>query len=85
MQKLKELGAYSQFALDNGIHGFMSFAANIIGWSKEEVGVYIIYLQREIRNSKLHSIIRLKAVWGRNHPKTEHLTNFSLILVFLCR
>ncbi|KAJ9156093.1 Methyltransferase domain-containing protein [Pleurostoma richardsiae] len=63
--KLKEIGIYSQFALENDIPGFVSFVANLLGWSKEEVEVYAAHFRREMRNKALHGIIKLKVVWGK--------------------
>ncbi|KAG8167319.1 hypothetical protein KVR01_003008 [Diaporthe batatas] len=65
-KKLKEIGHWAQTALESDIEGYVLFIANVIvGWSREEVLVYIAQLRREIRSSKNHSYFKLKAVWGR--------------------
>lgn len=63
--KLKEIGIYSQLALQNDIPGFLSFVANLLGWAKVEVDVYAAHLRREIRNKAIHGIIKLKVVYGK--------------------
>lgn len=65
-KKLKEIGHWAQTALESDIEGYVLFIANVIvGWSREEILVYIAQLRREIRSSKHHSYFKLKAVWGR--------------------
>ncbi|KAK2614105.1 hypothetical protein N8I77_000960 [Diaporthe amygdali] len=65
-KKLKEIGHWAQTALESDIEGYVLFIANVIvGWSREEILVYIAQLRREIRNSKHHAYFKVKAVWGR--------------------
>ncbi|KAK7720976.1 hypothetical protein SLS64_001269 [Diaporthe eres] len=65
-KKLKEIGHWAQTALESDIEGYVLFIANVIvGWSREEILVYIAQLRREIRQSKNHTYFKLKAVWGR--------------------
>lgn len=41
------------------------FVADVLGWSKEEVQVYIALVRRELRNTRNHAYVRLRSVWGR--------------------
>ncbi|KAL1850181.1 hypothetical protein VTK73DRAFT_9734 [Phialemonium thermophilum] len=63
--KDKEIGRYSQYALEQDIEGTVLFMANLLGWTKAEVGVYIAHLRRELRSGKFHAYYRQKTVIGR--------------------
>ncbi|KAF4998984.1 hypothetical protein FGRMN_2783 [Fusarium graminum] len=62
---LKEMGKYTQFGLETDTEGFVLFMAHALGWSKEEIQVYVAHLRREIRTGKAHAYYRQKVVWGR--------------------
>jgi hypothetical protein len=66
--KSKEIGGYSQLVTEQDLEGFVLFVANTIGWSKEEVAVYVSHFRREVRNPKHHGYYRQKVVIGRK-PK----------------
>ncbi|KAF5633323.1 demethylmenaquinone methyltransferase [Fusarium tjaetaba] len=68
--KLKEIGRFGEVFLTQDTEGFVTLAANLLGWSMEEVHVYIAKFRREVRNRKHHVYIRLRAVWGRK-PETK--------------
>ncbi|KAJ9144950.1 Phosphomethylethanolamine N-methyltransferase 2 [Pleurostoma richardsiae] len=61
----KEIGQYSRLVLETDAEGYVLFMANTLGWSKEEVTVYIAELRREIRSSKIHGYYRKRVVVGR--------------------
>lgn len=63
--KLKELGQFAFFAIDTDVEGYVTYMADLQGWSKEEIMVYAAHLRREIRNSAIHGYYSVKAVWGR--------------------
>ncbi|KAF4958006.1 hypothetical protein FSARC_11135 [Fusarium sarcochroum] len=67
---LKEIGQYGELFLTQDTEGFVTLAANLLGWSIEEVHVYIAKFRREVRNRKHHVYIRLRAVWARK-PESE--------------
>ncbi|KAF5227093.1 hypothetical protein FANTH_14875 [Fusarium anthophilum] len=68
--KLKEIGRFGEVFLTQDTEGFVTLAANLLGWSMEEVHVYIAKFRREVRNRKHHVYIRLRAVWARK-PETK--------------
>ncbi|EXM12537.1 hypothetical protein FOTG_18964 [Fusarium oxysporum f. sp. vasinfectum 25433] len=68
--KLKEIGRFGEVFLTQDTEGFVTLAANLLGWSMEEVYVYIAKFRREVRNRKHHVYIRLRAVWARK-PETK--------------
>jgi hypothetical protein len=41
----------------------------VLGWSREQVTVYIAHLRRELRSLKHHVCYWQKVVWGRK-PET---------------
>lgn len=62
---LKEAGTMAQMVLESDTEGYILFVANTLGWSREEVQVYIAHLRREIRSNKYRPYSRQKVVWGR--------------------
>lgn len=63
--KLKEIGMYGQLALEHDIPGFLSFIADLQGWSKAEVEVYAARFRRDLRNNMMHGTMMIKVVWGQ--------------------
>ncbi|KPM44501.1 hypothetical protein AK830_g2046 [Neonectria ditissima] len=64
--RLKEIGQFSQAALEQDYEGYVLFMANmVLGWSKEEVSLYCAHLRREIRSGKFHPFYRQRVVYGR--------------------
>ncbi|KAJ4202469.1 hypothetical protein NW767_005838 [Fusarium falciforme] len=63
--RLKEIGEFGQLFGTQDTEGFIVFVADMLGWSKEEVQVYIALVRRELRNTKNHAYFRLRSVWGR--------------------
>ena len=52
-------------AVMSDTEGFVLFMANVLGWSQEEIQVYIAHLRREFNSGKHHPYFRVKCVWGR--------------------
>lgn len=65
---MKEVGQFGEAFATGDTEGFVLFVANLLGWSMEEVHVYIAQIRREIRNRKIHPYFRVRVVWGRK-PK----------------
>ncbi|KAK1768287.1 S-adenosyl-L-methionine-dependent methyltransferase [Phialemonium atrogriseum] len=63
--KLREIGQFSQVALLSDVEGFILFFTNVLGWSRDQVQVYIAHLRRELRSLKHHVYYKQKIVWGR--------------------
>jgi len=62
---MKEIGQFSQTALLSDVEGFILFFTNVLGWTKEQVQVYIDHLRRELCSLKHHVYYKQKIVWGR--------------------
>ncbi|KAM0549227.1 hypothetical protein ACHAPJ_009537 [Fusarium lateritium] len=68
---LKEMGRYTQFGLETDTEGFVLFMAHTLGWTKDEIQVYIAHLRREMRAGRSHAYYRQKVVWGRKPVSKE--------------
>ena len=62
---LKELGSLTQAALESDVEGYVLFMANLFGWSREEIQVYVAHLRREIRTGNFYPYYFQRVVWGR--------------------
>lgn len=62
---MKEMGRYMQFMLETDTEGTVLFMAHTLGWSKEEIHVYIAHLRKEMRTGKSNAYHRQKVIWGR--------------------
>lgn len=62
---LKEVGTVSQVAMEEDTEGYTLALASQLGWSKEEVVVYIAKLRQEVRSSKYFPYYLQRIVWGR--------------------
>ncbi|RBA20697.1 hypothetical protein FPRO05_08144 [Fusarium proliferatum] len=63
--RLKEAGQYFQAAILQDVEGTLTFIANLLGWSKEEIHVFAARYRREIRSKKVHGYFRGKVVWAQ--------------------
>ncbi|EKJ69302.1 hypothetical protein FPSE_10555 [Fusarium pseudograminearum CS3096] len=61
----QSIGQCTQATLEQDGKGTVLHMATALGWSEEEVTVFISHLRREIRSPKIHAFFRQKAVWGR--------------------
>ena len=61
----KEIGALSQLVLESDAEGYILVLADSLGWSSDEVRVYIAHLIREVRSNKYNPYYLQKAIWGR--------------------
>ncbi|RBR26405.1 uncharacterized protein FIESC28_00810 [Fusarium coffeatum] len=63
---LKEIGQFGELFSTQDTEGFIMLVANTLGWSREQVHVYIAQFRKEIRDRKNHHpYIKLKTVWAR--------------------
>ncbi|KAG8672279.1 hypothetical protein FPOAC1_005543 [Fusarium poae] len=63
---LKEIGQFGELFSTQDTEGLVLFVANTLGWTNEEVHVYIAKFRKEIRDRKNHHPwIKLKTVWAR--------------------
>ncbi|KAM5364364.1 hypothetical protein ACJZ2D_011561 [Fusarium nematophilum] len=69
--RLKQIGQFSQAAMEQDYEGFVLYMASIVlGWSKDEVAVYCSQLRREMRSGRYHPYCRLRVVYGRKPEQT---------------
>lgn len=67
-KKLKEIGAYALAGISQDIEGWILFVwSQVMGWSKEEVTVFVAHLRRQLRdtNTKVHVYTLMRCVYGR--------------------
>lgn len=69
--KMKELGQFAQLVIEKDTEGYIVFMANTLGWTREEILVYISLLRREIRSNNSHAYYKFKAVYGRKPLNEE--------------
>ncbi|PKS05134.1 hypothetical protein jhhlp_008501 [Lomentospora prolificans] len=63
--KMKELGQCAEMVMEADTEGYIIFIANVLGWSREEIQVYLAHLRREVRSGKVHGYYKQRVVWGR--------------------
>ncbi len=63
--RLKELGTIGQVALESDIEGYILFMASTVGWTKEEIQVYISHFRRAIASGKFCPYFLQRVVWGQ--------------------
>ncbi len=64
-QRLKQIGEFTQLALEQDAEGYLLFMANTLGWTREEIMVYLAIFKREVRSGLYQAYYRQKVVWGR--------------------
>ncbi|KAI1333891.1 S-adenosyl-L-methionine-dependent methyltransferase [Xylariaceae sp. FL0016] len=68
--KLKEIGGYNRYAMEQDIEGLVLFIwSTVMGWSKEEIHVYAAHVRRELRSGKSHAYYPQRVLVGRK-PET---------------
>ncbi|KAK4239582.1 Phosphomethylethanolamine N-methyltransferase [Achaetomium macrosporum] len=69
-EKLKEIGLYALAGIDQDIEGWILFVwAQVMGWSKEQVAVYIAHLRKQLRDTNVHGYALMRCVYGRKPEK----------------
>ncbi|KAL1854083.1 hypothetical protein VTK73DRAFT_8805 [Phialemonium thermophilum] len=63
--KQREIGKFQQLAVLNDLEGTMLYMSHIIGWSRDELTVYMAQLRRELRSKDIHGYYWQKVVWAR--------------------
>ncbi|KAJ4157457.1 hypothetical protein NW754_009100 [Fusarium falciforme] len=69
--KLKEIGRFGQVYGTQDPEGFINFVAAFLGWTPEEIQVYLARLRGELRNLKIHPYAFLKTVWAQKPLDAE--------------
>lgn len=63
--KLKEIGEWVHLLLDHDTEGYVLFITMTLGWTREQILVYIAQLRREMKSGKKKAYYMQKVVWGR--------------------
>lgn len=64
--KLKEIGKWNEVNMLQGLAGFsMALMTRGLGWSKEEVDVFVAKVRNDMRDRGIHAYFRLPVVYGR--------------------
>ena len=64
-KRMKEIGLFTQLTLEQDAEGYMLFLASTLGWSREEIMVYLAMFRKEVRSGKYRPYYKQKVVWGR--------------------
>lgn len=65
-QKMREIGQYALLSIDIDLEGWILYIwTSVMGWSKEEVTVYVAHLRKQLRDKRVHAYVDFRAVWGR--------------------
>lgn len=62
---MKEIGNVTMAALEGDIEGYVLFMATTLGWTRDEIQVYIAHVRRELLSGKYYPYFWQKVVWGR--------------------
>lgn len=62
----------TQMALESDAEGYVLFLADVLGWTKEEVQVYIAYYRREVRSNKYCPYYRQKFFGGESRSNNAY-------------
>ncbi|KAK3353769.1 S-adenosyl-L-methionine-dependent methyltransferase [Lasiosphaeria hispida] len=66
----KEIGLFSKLTMESDLEGYVLYMwAAVMGWSIEEIQVYISHLRRQIKDPKTHACYRSRVVYGRKPGK----------------
>ncbi|RSL70782.1 hypothetical protein CEP54_001646 [Fusarium duplospermum] len=72
--KLREIGRFGQVYGTQDPEGFINFIAAFLGWTPEEIQLYLSRLRGELRNPKIHPYAFLKTVWAQKPLDAEPYT-----------
>lgn len=59
-QRLKQVGAFERVNMDEGIEGLtLMLFTRALGWSKDEVEVFLAQIRKEVKRKDVHSYYHL--------------------------
>ena len=65
-KKLKEVGRWHRFETDRGLEGWiMALFTRILGWSYEEVQVWLAQVRQGMKDRTIHSYTAVRVVYGQ--------------------
>ncbi|KAK4153508.1 Phosphomethylethanolamine N-methyltransferase [Chaetomidium leptoderma] len=69
-KKLRDIGSYALAGILQDIEGWILFVwSQVMGWSKEQVAVYVAHLRNQLKDRNVHGYVMMRSVYGRK-PKT---------------
>ncbi|KAL2015669.1 hypothetical protein VTK56DRAFT_5047 [Thermocarpiscus australiensis] len=72
-KKPKEIGMYAHAGIVQDIEGWILFVwAQVMGWTKEEIQVYIAYLRKQLRDPRVQSYVLMRCVYGQKPADEQH-------------
>lgn len=51
--------------MESDVEGYILFIAATIGWTRDEIQVYLAHLRQEVRSNKYYTYYQQRVVWGR--------------------
>ncbi|KAI1363334.1 S-adenosyl-L-methionine-dependent methyltransferase [Xylaria arbuscula] len=64
--RMQQLGAFSQLAMEQDLDGYaMYLFTNALGWSQQQVTVYLARMRKEMRDMRIQPYFVVEAVYGR--------------------
>ncbi|KAI8948688.1 S-adenosyl-L-methionine-dependent methyltransferase [Xylaria longipes] len=64
--KLQQLGAFCRLAMEQDLDGYaMYLFTNALGWSEQQVTVFLARVRKEMRNMQMQPYFLIEAVYGR--------------------
>ena len=63
--RAKELGVFTQAALEQDVEGYILFTTNALGWTREQILVYMKRLTKEISSRRKKPYYNQRVVFGR--------------------
>ncbi|KAH7635873.1 S-adenosyl-L-methionine-dependent methyltransferase, partial [Sordaria sp. MPI-SDFR-AT-0083] len=65
-KKLNEVGLYFYVAMNQDLAGSLQFMfGKVMGWTTEEINIYIKHLQKELKDTTLHPYFIFRMVYGQ--------------------
>jgi len=63
---LREIGHFALMGIDVDLEGWILFIwTAVMGWSKEEVTVYVAHLRKQLRDRRVHGYVEFQAIWAQ--------------------
>ena len=63
---MNELGLYLYVAMGQDLDGILQFMfGKVMGWTTEEINIYIKHLQKELKNTTLHPYFIYRMVYAQ--------------------
>ncbi|KAH7237855.1 hypothetical protein NCS52_01566400 [Fusarium sp. LHS14.1] len=65
-KRFKELGAWSSVNTEDSLEGLsMALFTRCLGWTPEEVGVFLVDVRKDLNNPSIHAYWSIRSVYGR--------------------